>query len=95
MAIELENEQREMLIASIKRFFEEMMDQSIGDLKAALWLDFALKEIGPAIYNAAVSDAQAHLAEVVAELDATCYEPESGYWEQTSRSRFDPSDPAY
>jgi uncharacterized protein (DUF2164 family) len=78
--IEFDKEQRDVLIASIKRYFTEMMDQDIGDLKAALWLDFALKEIGPAIYNLAVGDAQARISEMVSELDSTCYEPESGYW---------------
>jgi len=54
----------------------EHWDQEIGDLKAKLLLDFVLREIGPAIYNQAVSDAQAFMSEMVAELDGTCFEPE-------------------
>jgi len=82
MAIELPKETRDRLIASIKQYFEEIVDQPIGDLKGSLLLDFVLKEIGPAIYNQAVADAQARLLEMVDEIDGTCYEPESGYWEK-------------
>lgn len=80
MAIELEKEARGRLIASIKRYFEESLEQEIGDLKAALLLDYVLKEIGPSVYNQAVADAQARMAEIVDEIDETCYEPEFGYW---------------
>ncbi len=82
MTIELERRRRDRLIASIKQYFAEMLDQDIGDLKASLLLDFILKEIGPAIYNSAVADAQARISEMVSELDATCYEPEEGYWKR-------------
>ena len=80
MAIELEKEVRGRLIASIKRYFEESLEQEIGDLKAALLLDYVLKEIGPSVYNQAAADAQARMAEIVDEIDGTCYEPEFGYW---------------
>ena len=80
MAIELEKEVRGRLIASIKRYFEESLEQEIGDLKAALLLDYVLKEIGPSVYNQAVAAAQARMAEIVDEIDGTCYEPEFGYW---------------
>lgn len=58
------------------------LEQGIGDLKASLLLDFVLKEIGPSVYNQAVADAQARMAEMVDEIDGTCYEPEFGYWER-------------
>ena len=80
MAIELPKDTRKSLIASIKRYFTEKLDQDIGDLKACLLLDYVLKEIGPTIYNRAVADAQARIQEIVSELDGTCFEPESTYW---------------
>ena len=54
-------------------------------MKAGLLLDFVLTEIGPAIYNRAVSDVQARMSEMVDELDGICYEPEAGYWETRRR----------
>ncbi|MCK4571123.1 DUF2164 domain-containing protein [Candidatus Bipolaricaulota bacterium] len=77
MAIEFSIDTRKQLIASIKQYFIEELDQGIGDLKASLVLNFILKEIGPAIYNSAVSDVQARMQEIVSEIGDTCYEPES------------------
>ena len=80
MAMKLSQEHEKQLIASIKRFFDEVLEDEIGDLKAKLVLDFCLKEIGPAIYNRAVGDARAYMQDRLADLDGTCYEPEFGYW---------------
>ena len=80
MAIELEREVERCLLVSIKRYFEEQLDTEIGDLKATLLLRFILKEIGPCIHNQAIHDAQAHLRDVVEEIDGVCFEPEFGYW---------------
>jgi len=96
MAIELPKETRDRLIASIKRYLTEELElpgnsqaarqngeqPAAGNLKSSLLLKYVLKEIGPSIYNQAVADAQARMAEVVDEIDGTCYEPEFGYWER-------------
>ena len=57
-AIELGKKEREQAVASIKRYFAEELPEPIGDLPAGLLLNFFLEEIGPAIYNQAVGDAQ-------------------------------------
>ena len=82
MAIELFDETRQKLIESIKRYAAERLDEEMGDLKAALLLDYVLEEIGPTIYNKAIADAQAHLLDRVGDLDGSCYEPEFGYWKR-------------
>ncbi len=51
MAIKLSKEAKKQVIASIKRYFAENLDDDIGDLKADLLLDYFLLEIGPTIYN--------------------------------------------
>ncbi len=56
------------------------MDDDVGDLKAKILLDFFLEEIGPAVYNHAISDAQAVMQDRVADLDGTCYHTEFDYW---------------
>jgi uncharacterized protein (DUF2164 family) len=78
--IELRDDRRQQVLDSVKRYFEEVMEQDIGDLKASMLLDFIIEEIGPTIYNTAVSDVQSVMTEIVSELDGTCYVPESGYW---------------
>ncbi len=80
MAIRLHKETEQRLLESIKRYFLEQLEQDVGDLKATLLLDYFVKEIGPSIYNQAIADAQAQLRDKLADLDATCYQPEFGYW---------------
>ena len=47
MAITLSPETRQRLIASLKRYAAENLDEELGDLKAGLLLDYCLTEIGP------------------------------------------------
>ncbi len=82
MAITISREAKKRSIASIKRYFEEHMDQEIGDLKADLLLDYVLKEIGPVLYNQAITDAQVFFQEKTAELDGSCFEKEFSYWDK-------------
>ncbi len=80
VTIELSKEKRAEAIASIKKYFEEEIREPIGDLRAALLLDFFLEDIGPAIYNQAIGDAQARMQQRVADLDGELYADEFQYW---------------
>lgn len=82
MTIKFHLETEQQMISSIKRFVEENMEESIGDLKAKLLLEFFLEELGPSIYNRAIADAQAQMLGRVGDLDSECYEPEFGYWKR-------------
>ena len=86
MAIKIHDDKRKLLIPSIKRFFDEHLDEDVGDLKAMLVLDYFLTEIGPTVYNRAVADAQAYFQEKIGDLEGACYEPEMGFWKK-GRSR--------
>lgn len=72
-------------MASIRRYVAEDWELDIGDLKAGLLLDFFLKEIGPCVYNRAVSDAQVYFRDRVADLEGACYEKEFAYWPPSSQ----------
>ncbi len=74
-------------IASIRRYFEENMSEPIGDLPAGLLLNFFLDDIGPAIYNKAVTDAQTRMQQRVADLDGELYLDEFQYWIQRGSKR--------
>jgi uncharacterized protein (DUF2164 family) len=50
-------------------------------------LDYFLTEIGPTVYNQAISDAQTYFQGRVADLEAVCYEKEFTYWVQPSVTR--------
>ena len=80
MAITLPPETTRTLVASIKRYAKENLDEEMGDLKAGLFLDYVLREIGPSIYNRAIADAQAYFTDRVADLEGVCHEDELTYW---------------
>lgn len=85
MAIEIPDETRRQMVASIRRYFERELDEEIGDLKAGLLLDYVLVEICPTVYNRAIADAQAWLMGRLEDLEPTLYEPELGYWPREHR----------
>ncbi|MES2935743.1 MAG: DUF2164 domain-containing protein [Pseudomonadota bacterium] len=82
MTIKLQKEVEARLLGSLQRYHRENCGDSMGDLQAKLMLDFILREIGPAIYNQAVADAQTAIESRIAELDVDCYEQEYGYWKK-------------
>jgi uncharacterized protein (DUF2164 family) len=84
--VKIPDEARKQAVASIKRYFEEEMEQEIGDLKAGLLLDYFLKELGPTVYNCAIADARAFFEERAADLDGVCYRAEFPYWTEKRRA---------
>ncbi|MBS0342042.1 MAG: DUF2164 domain-containing protein [Proteobacteria bacterium] len=85
MTIELSKEVRNQAIASIERYFQENMDERIGNLAAGALLGFFLEEIGPVIYNRAVADTQERLLARVSEVDLEVHEDEFQYWRKFER----------
>lgn len=85
MAIELTKAARDEAVASIRKYFEENMEEPVGDLAAGRLLNFFLEEIGPAVYNRGVADAQKRLQERVSELDLEVHEEEFRYWRKQGR----------
>jgi uncharacterized protein (DUF2164 family) len=82
MTIELTKESRKAATSSIERYFKENMEEQIGNVTADGLLQFFIEEVGPSIYNKAVSDVQARLQSRIIELDAEVYEDEFGYWQK-------------
>ena len=80
MILSLPDAAKKQSIASIKRYFEEELDQDIGELKAALVLEFIMKEIAPSIHNGAIDGAQKFLQASVTDLDGACTVPEFAFW---------------
>lgn len=87
MAIALSADARKQALASIKRFCAEDLELEISDIQAMSLLAFFLKEVGPSVHNSAIADAQTFLRDRLADLDATCYEPEFVYWPKSSSVR--------
>jgi len=85
MTIALNKDARKDAIASIERYFQENMDERIGNIAAGALLGFFLEEIGPTIYNQAVADVQERLQARVMELDIEIHEDEFQYWRKFDR----------
>lgn len=87
MTIELPKDVQQQAVASIERYFQENMDERIGNIAAGALLNFFLAEIGPVVYNLAVAKVQDRLQQRVMELDIEVHEDEFLYWRKTDRPR--------
>jgi uncharacterized protein (DUF2164 family) len=87
VTLELAKEKRAEAIASLKKYFEEEIGEPLGDLRAGLLLDFFLEEVGPAIYNKAIGDAQTRMAARLADLDGELFADEFQYWVRAAAKR--------
>ncbi len=80
MEIKLPLDTQKRLKERIQRFVSESYGQDLGELGAGQFLDFCLKEIGPAIYGQAIADAQNCMQERVTDLENICFVAETSYW---------------
>lgn len=87
MKMEMSKEARAEALASIERYFEDEMGERIGNVAAEGLLRFFLEEIGPVIYNKAVSDAQERIQLRVVDMGGELYEEEFPYWRKAARQK--------
>ncbi len=84
---ELDKKTRADAIASLQRYVHDNLPEPIGDLPAGMMLDFFLEEVGPLIYNAAITDAQTRLLRNVSDLSGDLYEKPFSYWPRVDAKR--------
>ena len=87
MAIELSKEDRAQAIESLTRYVLENLDQKIGNLTAGAMLGFILEEIGPSIYNRAVSDVKERLLMRVEDVEFEIHEDVFQYWRKFDKRK--------
>ena len=87
MSIELPNATRQAVVASIQRYFQENMDEPIGNITAGALLGFFLEEVGPLVYNKAVADVQQRLQARIQEIDLEVYADEFQYWSKFDKKK--------
>ena len=83
--IALSDADRARAIASLRTYAAQELDESLGDLKAGLLLDYVLAEFGPTIYNQAIADARRYMEERAADLDGAHHRVEFPYWGKPKR----------
>ena len=80
MAVQFSDEARKQAAASLQRYCAEELEIDLSVIQVTMLLDFILREIAPTAYNGGVAAAEAFLRDRLADLEATCYEPEFAYW---------------
>jgi len=87
MTIEISKEARQQAITSIERYFNENMEEKIGNIAAGALLGFFLEEVGPLVYNKAVAEVQERLQSRISEIDLEVHEDEFQYWRKFDRQK--------
>lgn len=75
-AIDFSKQEKAILVQKIQRYFEEELEQELGQFDADFLLDFFTKEIGVYFYNRGLYDAQAVLDNKLEDLKDAIYQIE-------------------
>lgn len=66
--IRISKENKELMISFIKEYFEKERDEELGDLAAAMILDFIMEKLGPIIYNQGIRDSYEYLSDKLEDM---------------------------
>lgn len=77
MALELDEERREMLVHRLTGFFLEEFEEELSTFRAEKLLDFFLEALGPPVYNQAVQDARTFVLRRLDDLEGEVFQSES------------------
>jgi len=69
-------EERDAICRKVQLYFQEELEQEIGEFDAGFLLDFFAEEIGPFFYNRGLYDAQAILESRMEQVAEAIYEIE-------------------
>jgi len=76
MEIKLSEDKMRLVTENVQSYFRNEHDDSIGELKAEMIIEFFIKELGPKIYNQAIEDANSFIHEKLIDLEGILYIPE-------------------
>jgi len=74
--IKLSDVRKKEMIEEVQSYFRNEHDESIGELKAEMFVEFFIEKLGPKIYNQAIDDANSYIQERLIDLDGALYIPE-------------------
>lgn len=66
--IKLSKEKKEHMIKTIKTYFSNERNEDLGDLGAALILDFFVDKLAPEFYNQGINDCYAYMNDRVEDI---------------------------
>lgn len=76
MEIQLSSDRKRVAIEEIQAFFRDEYDETMGELKAAMLVDFFIAKLGPKIYNHAIDEANTFIHDKLLDLESILYIPE-------------------
>jgi uncharacterized protein (DUF2164 family) len=76
MKIELSETRRQDLLKVLHGFFRNEFDEDLSPYRSQRILDFFIEALGPPLYNQAITDARAFMAQKLDDLDAEFYFPD-------------------
>jgi uncharacterized protein (DUF2164 family) len=68
--------QKQEILYALQRYFEDELDQELGQFDADFLLDFICSKIGPAFYNQGIRDAQSVLDSKMLDINDELYQIE-------------------
>ncbi|WP_067868213.1 DUF2164 domain-containing protein [Neptuniibacter marinus] len=74
--IKFSTDEKALLVAKLKSYFEKEMEQDIGQFECEFLLDFISKEFGAHYYNKGLSDAQLIVSQKLEDISDAFYEME-------------------
>jgi len=77
--IKFSKDETEILTRKIQLYFNEELDQDIGQFPAQFLLEFFTEEVGPYFYNRGLTDAQAVLEARMESITEALYELEKPF----------------
>lgn len=73
ISIKLPREEKIEIINDVKAYFEEERSETIGDLAAEQLIDYMITQLGPYIYNKALTDARTLINEKMNQIEDELY----------------------
>ena len=85
MPIELDKQDTKEILASLRHYFREELDQELSEMRSKFLLDYMLEEIAPFAYNKGVKDAETYFRGKLEDLSGTCFEDGLTYWQKRKK----------
>jgi uncharacterized protein (DUF2164 family) len=74
--IKLSEDRLKIVTEEVQSYFNNEHEETIGELKAEMIIEFFIKKLGPKIYNQAIDDANSFIHDKLIDLDGILYIPE-------------------
>ena len=80
MKLELTDDQRLEITASLRRYFRDELERELSQLESKFLLEYLEREIAPLAYNQGIRDAQRFVLKTADDLPGTCFEEPLTFW---------------